>query len=52
MRKYSKAVAALVSAFVAFLVVQFPDIDGAVLEGAILMILTTAGVFVSPANGG
>lgn len=51
MKRYSKAIAALVSAIAGFLVVQFPGLDGAVLESAVITILTVLGVYVAPANG-
>ena len=52
MAKYSKAIAAAVSALIAFAVAQFGlDMDAGMLEGAILAVLTAAGVYVAPANG-
>ena len=50
MKKYSKAIAAVVGALVSFAVVQFPGIDGAGLEGSLMMLITTASVVFSPAN--
>lgn len=50
LRPYSKAIAAPVSAIVGFVAVHFSELDSALLEAAILMVLTAAGVYVAPAN--
>ena len=53
MQKYSKAIAALVTAATSFLVIHFGlEVDSAALEGALLVLLTTAGVYAAPANRG
>ena len=51
MKRYSKAIAGLVGVVVSFLVVQFPGIDGAGLEGSIMALITTVTVIFAPANG-
>lgn len=50
MKRYSKMIAALVSAAVALLATHYAEIDAPLLEGAILMVLTALGVYASPAN--
>ncbi len=50
-RKYSKAIAGLVSAAVAFVAIQFiPDLDTESVQAIVLSLLTAIGVYAAPAN--
>jgi len=49
-RKYSKAIAALVSVLVGVAATQWIGIDSIALEASIITALTAVGVIVAPAN--